>query len=1168
MRIQRKRVRISDVAAEKRRTTREATAESDDSDGPDDGDYGGDSPPKTQYEMKRDQDYRHLAHEAADFLHCEEKVKVLFSQRKNVTIENQVADNGVIETVECTNFMCHRRLVVDLGPLINFIVGENGSGKSAVLTAITLCLGAKASSTNRGGSLKDLIKEGQDHASIMVKLKNQGESAFRPDVFGESIIVERQFSRNGSSGFKLKSTNKRIISTKKRDVDEMVEYFCLQMDNPLNVLSQDNARQFLNASSPALKYKYFVQGVQLEALDNDYKLVMETAENIDQKLQAAKTHVDNLRRKSEAANQQLELVQKNQEMRDKRRLYSQQRVWIQVEEAERLAASCDDKVAEAADKIATEEANVARLEELRNAQRDTVASAEEVVGKMRDEMKALRDVEETKKEQFTAARVELMETRGEQRQAKTLLTQAQKQKEELEGEIAAEESRLTEATGDARAAKEQELNEAQEKVRSLETERTDNKKGLAGLAVALQAAEAAVPVAKKEVDRVKACQRATDDQLRQARGRGSAACPGLHPRTDDLLREIDRAGGWDHKPIGPVGRYVTLRKPEWTTVVERHLGTSLGAYIVTSYRDQQKLYGLAKRIGVGPCHVLISKGGELDLRGKEPAAEFETMLRVLEFDNTVVRDQLVIHHAIEQTLLVKEREAAQQVLWHKRVANIKFAYCRHDRRRDEFHSLRPGGRIDPVKPYHDARPRLRTDDVAQVRHLDQSRVDLQAEYREVETRWRDAAKRVAEAKAAVAGAGREGDALEKQLRLARASVTTIETELDQYENNDSKLNAFKANLVEVEKKIEHQASQMVNFADSMKMLSKKVEAVKQEKDEISQQVQDWDVKLKEATKAAQTRKDEEKSHVKDLNHANEQRDLARMNKQRLEEERVEKQEAAVALEREARQHIPERVAIPEGTTADEINRKYEKVKEQLKKFEQRLGASEAQVAERAAKARDDYDTAWALLKGQMQLQRELNQSLDERLNRWRLFQRFLSARTRVNFTYLLSERGMRGNMRIDHKSKRLSLLVEPDETQANAKGRQTKTLSGGEKSYASICMLLAIWEAMGSSIRCLDEFDVFMDNVNRTIATQMLVCSLSRIPSHGRLLTRVRADFRRSPVRDATVHPYYTQRHRGPRCQAWERRQDYSASHRRLHDTIMLSPANPSADWATLARRP
>ncbi len=76
--------------------------------------------------------------------------------------KNKPAENGIIESVICENFMCHTHLEVMLGPLINFIIGHNGSGKSAVLTAITLCLGGKATATNRGQNLKAFIKEGQE----------------------------------------------------------------------------------------------------------------------------------------------------------------------------------------------------------------------------------------------------------------------------------------------------------------------------------------------------------------------------------------------------------------------------------------------------------------------------------------------------------------------------------------------------------------------------------------------------------------------------------------------------------------------------------------------------------------------------------------------------------------------------------------------------------------------------------------------------------------------------------------------------------------------------------------------------------------------------------------------------------------------------------------------
>lgn len=98
----------------------------------------------------------------ADEAMYEERATQAIYEKYHEDVENVAQENGIIEQVDVTNFMCHERFTFDLGPLINFIVGKNGSGKSAVLTALTLCLGGKASSTNRGQSLKNFIQEGKE----------------------------------------------------------------------------------------------------------------------------------------------------------------------------------------------------------------------------------------------------------------------------------------------------------------------------------------------------------------------------------------------------------------------------------------------------------------------------------------------------------------------------------------------------------------------------------------------------------------------------------------------------------------------------------------------------------------------------------------------------------------------------------------------------------------------------------------------------------------------------------------------------------------------------------------------------------------------------------------------------------------------------------------------
>lgn len=250
---------------------------------------------------------------------------------------NIPAEHGILESVDCFNFMCHDHFSVELGPLINFIVGKNGSGKSAILTALTLCLGGKASATNRGQSLKNFIKEGKENSTIIVRIKNQGDGAYMPDDFGKSIIVERHFSRSGSSGFKIKAENGRIISTKKSELDSITDYFSLQIDNPMNVLSQDMARQFLSSSSPADKYKFFVKGVQLEQLDQDYRLIEESVDQIEEKLRGKAEDIRTLESQKDAAKKKLELSDKQDSLRERVRNLRSQMAWAQVEEQERVS---------------------------------------------------------------------------------------------------------------------------------------------------------------------------------------------------------------------------------------------------------------------------------------------------------------------------------------------------------------------------------------------------------------------------------------------------------------------------------------------------------------------------------------------------------------------------------------------------------------------------------------------------------------------------------------------------------------------------------------------------------------------------------------------------------------------------------------------------------------
>lgn len=77
--------------------------------------------PRVSYEELEDV----VSDEASDEASDEELLEVQATQLRNKKqLDNEPADNGILETVTCTNFMCHGYLEISLGPLINFIIGQ------------------------------------------------------------------------------------------------------------------------------------------------------------------------------------------------------------------------------------------------------------------------------------------------------------------------------------------------------------------------------------------------------------------------------------------------------------------------------------------------------------------------------------------------------------------------------------------------------------------------------------------------------------------------------------------------------------------------------------------------------------------------------------------------------------------------------------------------------------------------------------------------------------------------------------------------------------------------------------------------------------------------------------------------------------------------------------
>lgn len=75
-------------------------------------------------------------------------------------------------------------------------------------------------------------------SEITISLKNQGEEAYKPKEYGKSIVITRKFTKDGSSSWKIKSKDGKVVSTKRDELSAICDHMNIQVDNPMNVLSQ------------------------------------------------------------------------------------------------------------------------------------------------------------------------------------------------------------------------------------------------------------------------------------------------------------------------------------------------------------------------------------------------------------------------------------------------------------------------------------------------------------------------------------------------------------------------------------------------------------------------------------------------------------------------------------------------------------------------------------------------------------------------------------------------------------------------------------------------------------------------------------------------------------------------------------------------------------------
>lgn len=875
--------------------------------------------------------------------------------------DNRASEQGVIEEVFCRNFMCHSKLRIKLGPLINFIIGHNGSGKSAVLTALTMCLGGKASSTNRGASLKNLIKEGEDSATLSVKIKNQGDGAFKHDLYGNSIIVERNFTRNGTSGFKLKSANDRIITTKKSELDDVLDFFAFQLDNPINVLTQDMARQFLSNSSPSDKYKFFIRGTQLEVLDADYKLMEEYLDSIEAKLYSRTEDIEELKRKEEEAEREKKRSERTDTIIQKIEALGRQHAWAQVEEQEEILDRYRNSVQMAIQTIQDKTDEAQAVEGVYEGHNQSYEAGRRMVEEQQEQLTPLTNAHEQVKEIFDKVKDELLEKQSEERVVRENMRSLKKTAVQLEADVRKEQTRLAEAEGPEHLQRVQDLENLEAAVEQKRQEQIDHGNGLTELDSAKADAEKELEQGKQRQEQAKEALDRAENSLRSLEQNQGRQFAGYRPNMENLVRAVSRETRWRSKPVGPMGNHIRIKKPEWTSQIERMLGGNLEAFIVTCKEDQALLSDIMTRVKCS-CSIFISHATRLDITGKEPAEGIDTVLRILHIDNDLVRNSLIINQSAEQVALVPDRDEAHAFMYEgEKPRNVKatLAFTGRDNRsavRFEF-SGRGDAKSSHVQAW-DRHARMKTDIEDQARMQREWRAQAHRALQEATDNVRGLRNTLEKTKQGITRFDRRTKELKAHYQQAQEAVEQKRSEI---ENNlpeegvlqelENQLRQGKDDLQADEQSYEDMIRAKDDLNDTQRQNKIQLDAAQRQLDEGKRQVENAKKRF-EKLDAARTKALQEK------NLALEEVDAANRQKDQLEA-KADTQQGVVDSFIQDAERVCRRIPIDEGLTVKTIDERIDKFINERRRAEAEAGGTKEDLLAAWHKAKLEYEEAKA-----------------------------------------------------------------------------------------------------------------------------------------------------------------------------------------------------------------
>ena len=126
---------------------------------------------------------------------------------------------------------------------------------------------------------------------------------------------------------------------------------------------------------------------------------------------------------------------------------------------------------------------------------------------------------------------------------------------------------------------------------------------------------------------------------------------------------------------------------------------------------------------------------------------------------------------------------------------------------------------------------------------------------------------------------------------------------------------------------------------------------------------------------------------------------------------------------------------------------------------------------------------------------QLREDAHARYDRLRRIRKHICRMSNREFDKILQKKGSSGALRFDHEDATLKMTYQKDNQDETTQIDNIQSLSGGERSFSTLAMLVSLGATIECPFRVMDEFDVFMDQVSRKVAMQELVDMAREMPN-------------------------------------------------------------------------